>query len=110
MRSIKMKTITIALAALALLPSAAPAATASAAPAVHVSYADLNLHSDAGIRALDRRLAQAARAVCADGSTDLSRQLAARRCIADTLAAATAERQRVVAGDAVQVALASRPR
>jgi UrcA family protein len=87
----------IAFAALAL-PAAAQAKT-PATPSIHVSYADLDLHKAAGVKALDRRLAQAVRTLCAEGATDLTRQLAARRCIVATTAALAAARERAIAGD-----------
>jgi UrcA family protein len=107
----KMLFTPLGLLALALAPAAAPAAARSAAaPSVHVSYADLNLASQAGVHALDRRLARAVRTVCAEGSTDLGRQLAARHCIAATRAALAAERQRVVAVAGAPLTLAVRIR
>ena len=73
-------------------------ALAETAPAQHtyVSYvktADLNLASEGGQRALDRRLAQAAREVCGVPSdSDLVGQNKARECRDEALTRATAER------------------
>ncbi|MEO0872674.1 MAG: UrcA family protein, partial [Pseudomonadota bacterium] len=88
-----------AIAALALgLAAAAPAtAQAQGEPVIAVPYADLNLNSEEGRAALDRRLTQAARKVCG-GKPDL-RQLTAmakyRECLAVT--AKNYEAQRVAA-------------
>jgi UrcA family protein len=92
-----MKMFTIALAALVLLPAGAEAKEAAAA--VHVSYADLNLRSDAGLRTLDRRLAHAVKTVCGveDGSTQMTRQLEARRCVTAVAAEVRQQRSRALA-------------
>lgn len=50
-------------------------------PQVVVSYADLNLDTDAGALALYRRISNAARRVCADhGSRDVQQMRAVRAC------------------------------
>src|SRR5579862_1246475 len=62
---------------------AAPAATNAGADvnAVHVSYRDLNLATDAGNRALYQRITRAARQVCAVGdSRDLAVIAHSRAC------------------------------
>ncbi|MEL6485680.1 MAG: UrcA family protein [Pseudomonadota bacterium] len=85
-----------AIAALALgLAAAAPAAAqAEGQAAIAVPYADLNLNSEEGRAALDRRLTQAARKVCG-GKPDL-RQLSAmakyRDCVAVTTKSYEAQR------------------
>lgn len=94
---------TIALFALALIAS-----TATIAPTVHaaepatatsvVPTADLDLSSATGRRELDRRLARAAREVCGSASNvDLEGGNAVRQCRADTIAAATAQREHLLA-------------
>jgi UrcA family protein len=109
-----MKIVTIAAlplaAALALLPLQAAVARPAGAE-IHVSYADLNLRSEAGLRTLDRRLSQAARIACSDPSAEaqLARQLSVKRCIAETGKALAAQRDRVIAARA-PTALAERGR
>ena len=76
------------------LIKAAPAlAETSAATQTYVSYvktADLNLASEGGQRALERRLAQAAREVCGVPSdSDLVGQNNARECRDEAVARAT---------------------
>lgn len=69
----------------------------SAEAQTYVSYvktSDLNLSSEGGQRALDRRLAQAAREVCGTPSVaDLVGQNKARDCRADAIARATAQKE-----------------
>ena len=93
--------------ALALLP--APAAARDAAPVVRISTADLNLASEAGLRTLDRRLAQAVRDVCSDRAADtqLARQLSVKRCIAETSKDLGAQSERVLAGRTAPLVVAS---
>ena len=81
---------------------AAPAlAEPASADATYVSYvqtSDLNLSSQSGQRALDRRLAQAAREVCGIPSeADLVGQNKARACRADAIARAASEREGLLA-------------
>ena len=89
--------------ALALIASAATIAptVAAAEPATAssiVSTADLDLSGASGRRELDRRLARAAREVCGTASNvDLEGGNAVRQCRADTIAAATAQRERLLA-------------
>ena len=92
-----MKMFTITLAALVLLPAGAQAKEATTA--VHVSYADLNLRSESGLRTLDRRLAHAVKTVCGveDGSTQMTRQLEARRCVTAVAAEVREQRSRALA-------------
>ena len=59
---------------------AASCAQAGEAPAVTVSYRDLNLSSPADVQTLYRRLKRAASTVCTQGSGELSRHLAFSRC------------------------------
>jgi UrcA family protein len=82
---------------------AAPALAepASAKTATYVSYvqtSDLNLTSQSGQRALDRRLSQAAREVCGIPSdADLVGQNKARACRAEAVARAASEREELLA-------------
>jgi len=76
-------------AAAALILSATLASAASAqddtAPEARVSYADLNLNSDAGLKALNHRINAAIRVVCGDGRfgpAPLAEQAARNRCSA----------------------------
>ena len=93
--------------ALALLP--APAVARDAAPVVRISTADLNLATEAGLRTLDRRLAQAVREVCSDRAADtqLARQLSVKRCIAETSKDLAAQRARVLARRTAPLVVAS---
>jgi UrcA family protein len=84
------------------LIKAAPAlAETPAAEQTHFSYvktADLNLASEGGKRALDRRLAQAAREVCGVPSdADLVGQNKARECRDQAIAQAASERDELLA-------------
>ena len=63
-----------------------------------VRTADLDLSSASGQKELDRRIVQAAREVCGTASNfDLEGKNAARHCVADTVAAATAQREQLLA-------------
>lgn len=76
-----------------------------------VQTADLDLSSDRGQRELDRRIARAAREVCGQVSdVDLAGQNDARKCVVDTVAGATSQREQLLAaartGTPIQIALA----
>ncbi len=59
------------------------------APTIHVSYADLNLHSSAGQDALSRRVRGAARKLCPDRHVrNLKLAMAARACFKTATASA----------------------
>ena len=82
-----MKTLQIAFALLATVPVQALAQTSAIdgrGPAIHVTYADLDLRTAAGVEALDRRLAGAIKKSCSETTArvDLRRTIDARRCIA----------------------------
>ena len=85
----------------ALRAAPALAEPASGETQTYVSYvktADLDLSSKRGQRALDRRVAQAAREVCGIPSdVDLVGQNKARECRADAVAKATGERDALLA-------------
>ena len=95
--------------------------TASAAPALAqpapvssqlvVSYADLDLSTERGVRTLDRRLRAAALTACGPTSdADPEGKNDARECRAEVLAEARAQRDVAIAGLAAspQIQLASR--
>jgi UrcA family protein len=88
--------ILLTLAALAAASTAAPALAQAPTAEVVVSYADLDLSSPAGQRALDRRLVHAVREACGDASdADLHGKNLVRSCRTDT--ARVLERQRAEA-------------
>ena len=80
---------------------AAPAAALAqpATPSITVSYADLNLASPAGVKALDSRLANAVRAVCQayDGTAIAERRFAEQRCLREKSAEVAALRDQAIA-------------
>jgi len=100
-----MKFTAIALSLMSLATAAAGAQEARTA--VTVSYADLNLRSETGLKTLDARLARAVRTVCAehDGSVVPEHRFAVQHCMAEKRAEVAALRDRAVARYA---ALASR--
>lgn len=73
-----------------------------------VQTADLDLSSQAGQRALDRRLSQAAKEVCGTASdVDIAGKNEVRRCRVETLASLSAERDQHIArasGEPIEVA------
>ena len=85
--------------ALKAAPALAEPATAEARTYVsYVQTSDLNLASQSGQRALDHRLAQAAREVCGTPSdSDLVGLNKARDCRADAIARAGSEREELLA-------------
>lgn len=106
-----------ALFALALIASVAtitPAVAEASEPQTVSSIvhtADLDLSSANGRQELDRRIVQAAREVCGEASpVDLEGRNAVRQCRADTIAAATKQRDQLLAaakaGPAILVAAA----
>src|SRR5689334_9758215 len=94
--SMKLSHIALSLLVLTPLPAFAQQVTSSVA----VSYGDLNLRSDAGVKALDRRLAIAVRAVCGahDGSAVVAFRFAAQRCVKEKSAEVAALRASAIAG------------
>ena len=93
----------------ALFTLALIASTATVAPTVAQAFepetvtsvvrtVDLDLSNDAGRRELDRRIVHAAREVCGDPSNvDLEGKNAARQCRSETIAAAAAQREQLLA-------------
>ena len=103
-----MKLFHIALSLLAL--TAVPAFAQQVTSSVVVSYSDLNLRSEAGVKALDRRLADAIRSVCGehDGSAVLEFRFAAQRCVTEKSAEVAVLRDRAIASYPSPETLASR--
>src|SRR5437762_11694754 len=93
-----MKLFHIVLPLLVLAPVTACAQQVTSS--VVVSYSDLNLRSDAGVKTLDRRLSNAIRTVCGDhdGSAVLAFRFAAQRCVKEKSAEVTGLRNRAIAG------------
>jgi UrcA family protein len=87
------------LASALLLTLAPAAALAQTTAPLRVSYADLDLRSEAGLKVLDRRLAAAAQTACGEqfGTVDLGRQSLIRHCVATMLDDAAAQRERAIA-------------
>jgi len=103
-----MKLSHIALSLLVLAP--VPAFAQEVKSSVAVSYSDLNLRSEAGVKAFDRRLANAIRTVCGvhDGSAVLEYRFAAQRCATEKRAEVAALRNRAIASYSTPETLASR--
>jgi UrcA family protein len=80
------------------VPTMAAPAPAAELNVSYVHTADLDLTTDAGRRVLDNRLVTAARAVCGAASdVDLEGKNDVRKCRAETLARARADRDTVLA-------------
>jgi UrcA family protein len=73
------------------LSAMAPAAAMAEQISVRVPYADLNLTSESGRAALNRRIAQATRQICGapEDERDLARQAQIRTCIRDVMNSAS---------------------
>ncbi len=99
-----MKLFHIALSLLVLAP--VPAFAQEAKSTVVVSYSDLNLRSEAGVKTLDRRLATAIRSVCGvhDGSAVLEQRFDAQRCVKEKSAEVAALRDRAIASSSQTLA------
>ena len=93
-----MKTLlSLAIAAVAFTASPAIAQTAGSSQ-LAVSYADLDLRTDAGVRRLDRRIRSAAELTCGPiSSADPAGTNAVLDCRSATLASARAQRDLIVA-------------
>ena len=103
-----MKLFHIALSLLVLTPVTAFAQEVPSS--VVVSYGDLNLKSQAGLKVLDRRLESAVRSVCRehDGTAILALRVAAQRCVTEKRAEVAALRNRAIASHSSPETLASR--
>ena len=87
----------LAFAALFAATFAAPVAAQAPSGVQAVSYADLNLRSDAGVQRLERRLGAAVRNVCGTPSAaDPLGRARVQECREATAAAAAAQRDRAV--------------
>ena len=106
-----MKTLlSLAIAAVAFTASPAIAQTTGSGQLI-VSYADLDLRTDAGVRRLDRRIRSAVELACGPiSSADPAGKNDVLDCRSETLAAARAQREQVIAAANAnsQVRLASR--
>jgi len=100
----------ISTAAIKAVPALAEPVTGQNVNVSIVHTADLNLATDAGRRALDARLSQAAREVCGTPSdVDLAGKNKARACRANVLADARAKGEQLAAhGDSGTITLAAR--
>jgi UrcA family protein len=103
-----MKLFHIALSVLILAP--APAFAQEVTPSIAVPYGDLNLRTEAGLKVLDHRLANAIRLVCREheGSAVPEFRFAVQRCVREKSAEVTALRNRAIAGYSSAETLASR--
>lgn len=91
MNTTTRNTLKTLVAAASLITAFATGAQAAEASQVHVSYADLNLHTAAGAAALNRRIKRAAEQVCGfSGDRDLARQAQFKACTARAIADAVA--------------------
>jgi len=92
-------TLSLAAAALALSHSPASAQADGGAGRLLVSYADLDLSTERGVRILDRRLRSAAATACGPTSdADPAGKNDVRECRTETLAQARAQRDTAIAG------------
>lgn len=98
-----MKLIHIALCLLALTPVPTFAQ-------IVVSYSDLNLRSEAGVKELDRRLANAIRSVCGEPHVSgiLWYRPLTERCVKATSAEVAVLRDRAIARNSSPATLGSR--
>jgi len=106
-----MKTITTLAAAFVATLAATPALAQESAPArsVAVSYADLDLGSDAGRRIFDSRLRQAIREVCGfASSSDLSGQNRVDACREELTVRAAQQRDIALASRQSGIVIAAR--
>jgi UrcA family protein len=87
----------ITTAAIKAVPAVAEPVSSNVSTSI-VRTADLNLSTEAGRRALDHRLVNAAREVCAASDVDLAGQNKARACRAEVLADARAKGEQLAAG------------
>jgi UrcA family protein len=93
-----MKTITLFAMAIAAIAAAPAQASEPEAATSIVHTADLDLSSQVGQQELNQRLAQAAREVCGTASpADLEGYKTVRQCRQQTVAAAIAQRDQLLA-------------
>lgn len=93
---------------LAAIPAAAqhkPIIVEGGVPTTTVSYADLDLGSDAGRRTLEGRVARAASRLCTEQRRkSLDEELNERRCMSAALSKARIDVEQAVANDTVRIA------
>ena len=95
-----IKSTLIALAAftgVAIAPATMAQEARTDGPRATVTFADINLTSDEGVRVLDRRIRSAARAVCGRPESNVLFGGTARQCLRETIEAANAPRNRIIA-------------
>ena len=93
---LNLRAVTFALAALTVaVPTAAHAETGPRTE--RVSYGDLNLASEAGVKALDRRLDRAVRRVCGDDHRNLVMSSSVKNCIETARASIRPQREFAIA-------------
>lgn len=89
MRTTSLITALLAVAAASPVCAEKPIVVEADAPTAHVSYADLNLGSTAGMKVLQARIRHAAQALCVESSrTDVTRALQEKKCFNSALASA----------------------
>lgn len=97
MRNISLFALALIASAATVTPTVAQALEPETVSSI-VRTADLDLSSASGQSELDRRIVQAARDVCGDASNvDLEGRNATRNCVANTVAAATSQREQLLA-------------
>lgn len=92
-----IKTTAAALALISAIAAPAVAAEAATKQSAAVTYADLNLASDAGRAVLDRRIEHAVEKVCGRTTGNAGMDASVRKCQRDTLASARKSRDLAVA-------------
>ena len=103
MKTILALALTFAAAAASLPAAPAAAQGVPAQTTLAVSYADLDLTTEAGIRTLDRRILSAVQQACGPASAfDLAGTNRVRACRADALARLSAQRDTAIAAAAAQ--------
>jgi UrcA family protein len=111
-----MLTLTKSLVAFTILAAAGnaaaqPSTDETAAPTMAVSFADLDIGSPAGLRALNGRIDRAASRLCIqEGRKSLQDELADRRCMSAAMSSAQAGVDRVLAERSVYLASQSKTR
>ena len=93
-----MKTMLTIAALLAAAESCARTGVAREAASLSVRWADLNLTTDAGVRSLDRRIANAASTACGiPSSSDPAGKRTVKECRAEARERAQSQRQVAIA-------------
>jgi len=95
----------VTLAAIGLIGLTIAPATHAQSVSRTVSYGDLNLTNSVGIERLDRRIVNAAKAVCENGDTSLHGRMTANECRAEAIAGTVEARAMAIAGSGGVLAL-----